>query len=216
MIYLLVLICINIIIYREQNNNATTQAFAIHSPETQKSIFVPCEHFGVLQKHTVTHEKSKDMGDSYCWGYSRWDLKWAWECFQVHWNGLAVWFESHTNTVLCHNRKGIQNLAVITFKCNLNSAGGRFFGTYFKKLLDIMSISTLSEPLNILSGNPASESLLLWRYTDLLEGEKRRSQTESEIWVFLFTKRNLFKNYISIFSSFLEIIRFVLKICPFI
>lgn len=35
--------------------------------KTQKSIFVPCEHFGVLQKHTVPYEQnSKDMGDSYC------------------------------------------------------------------------------------------------------------------------------------------------------
>lgn len=62
-----------------------------------------------------------------------------------------------------HSHKGIQNLGVITFKCNLYNAGGRFFGTYFRKLLDMMSISTLLEPLNILSGKPASESLLLWR-----------------------------------------------------
>lgn len=73
----------------------------------------------------------------------------------------------------CHSGKGTQNLFVVTFKCNLYNAGGRFLGTYFKKLLDMMSISTLLEPLNILSGNPASESLLLWRYTDLLEGEKK-------------------------------------------
>lgn len=116
----------------------------------------------------------------------------------------------------CHNGKGIQNLFVVTFKCNLYNAGGRFLGTYFKKLLDMMSISTLLEPLNILSGNPASESLLLWRYTDLLEGEKKMEvkQIVRSGWVgvMLFTKRILFK---TVFQSFLlEIIRFVFKMCP--
>lgn len=96
--------------------------------------------------------------------------------------GCVVW--NPHNTVLCHNPKGLQNVVVITCKCNLYSAGGRFFGTYFKKLLDMMSISTLLEPLNILSGNPASESLLLWRYTDLLKRSKRWSSKDREIGSF--------------------------------
>lgn len=44
---------------------------------------------------------------------------------------------------------------------------GRLLGTYRRKLLDIMRISRLSDPLNMFSGRPASVSLLLWRYTDL-------------------------------------------------
>lgn len=40
-------------------------------------------------------------------------------------------------------------------------------GTWRRKLLDRMRISTLLEPLNMLSGSPASASLLLCRYTDL-------------------------------------------------
>lgn len=40
-------------------------------------------------------------------------------------------------------------------------------GTWRRKLLDRIRISTLLEPLNMLSGSPASASLLLCRYTDL-------------------------------------------------
>lgn len=97
--------------------------------------------------------------------------------------------EAHTNTVLCHNHKGLWNVVAITCKCNLYSAGGRFFGTYFKKLLDMMSISTLLEPLNMLSGKPASESLLLWRYTDLLEGSKRWSQQIGRSGAFVYWEK---------------------------
>lgn len=144
------------------------------SPCKHTKAFLPLGAFWWFAKahHCLWTEKEGDR-DSYPWEYSRQGLKWAWGCSQVHWDVLTVWCETHTNTVLCHNPKGLQNFVVITCKCNLYSAGGRFFGTYFKKLLDMMSISTLLEPLNILSGNPASESLLLWRYTDLLGGSKR-------------------------------------------
>lgn len=59
-------------------------------------------------------------------------------------------------------------LNLCTLKCSLYNAAGRFLGTYFRKLLDMIRISTLFDWLNMLSGRPASVSLLLCRYTDLL------------------------------------------------
>lgn len=158
------------------------------SPYKQKGISAPVSIQICKTTLLFMDKKGRTWGQS--WEYSRQDLKWAWGCFQVHWDVLSVWCETYTNTVLCHNPKGLQNVVAITCKCNLYRAGGRFFGTYFKKLLDMMSISTLLEPLNILSGNPASESLLLWRYTDLLEGNKIWSSKDRKIWSFCLLREN--------------------------
>lgn len=167
------------------------------SPCKHRKAFLPPVSILVICKNTLLlMDKRKKKKKGRRWGQlllkvqlSR--LKVGWGCFQLHWDVLAVCCETHTYTVVYHNPKGLQNFVVITCKCNLYSAGGRFFGTYFKKLLDMMSISTLLEPLNILSGNPASESLLLWRYTDLLEGSKRWSSTDREIWSFCLLRESL-------------------------
>lgn len=157
---------------QERNNNSTRQVFAIHFCENTEKDFCPLWAFWCFAKtqllmniRTWEAATTEDTAHETCNGPAK-----AAKCTE---RARFVWSGSHANTVLGHNHKEIKNLAVVTFKCNLYSAGGRFFGTYFKKLLDMMSISTLLEPLNILSGNPASESLLLWRYTDLLEGEKK-------------------------------------------
>lgn len=156
--------------------------------QTQKGISAPCEHSGDLQKHTIAYGQKRRWGQLLM-RIQQARLKVGLGMFPEALGYLGCVGEAHTNTVLGHNPKGLWNVVAITCKCNLYSAGGRFFGTYFKKLLDMMSISTLLEPLNMLSGKPASESLLLWRYTDLLEGSKRWSQQIERSGVFVYWEK---------------------------
>lgn len=159
---------------QERNNNSTTQVFAIHFCENTEKDFCPLWAFWCFAKTQLLTNKNirtweaattEDTAHETCNGPGK-----AAKCTErARLCGLGPTQTQYLVTII----KELKNLAVVTFKCNLYSAGGRFFGTYFKKLLDMMSISTLFEPLNILSGKPASESLLLWRYTDLLEGEKK-------------------------------------------